>query len=306
MKDYFSPQSPHPHLNPLPEGEETVFPSPSRGGLGWGWGGKAQSILLLHIFLVLFVLTTISHALSPDEVMKNSQAAFLYPGKDYKARVVMKLISREGKERIREMTMLRKNYGELGGDQKYFIYFYQPSDVREMTFMVWKYPGKDDDRWLFIPALNMVRRIAASDRRSSFVGSDFTYEDISGRDIEDDNHSIIKEEKVGNRDCYVIKSVPKDEKGTDYAYKLSWIDKERSLPLKEEYQSKKGELQKVFTADEVKEVSGFWTITKRTMKNMENGHRTEVTLIKAEYNLKMEDDLFTERFLKKAPKKWIE
>ncbi len=254
----------------------------------------------------LFNFPVTANALTPDEIMKKSQASFLYPGKDFKTRVVMKLVTKDGQERVRELTMLRKNAGEPGGDQKYFIYFYQPSDVREMTFMVWKYPGKDDDRWLFIPALNMVRRIAASDRRSSFVGSDFTYEDISGRDIEDDAHSVVKEEKLGDRDCYVIKSVPKDEKGTDYAYKLSWIDKERWLPLKEEYQSKKGELQKVFTADEVKEASGFWTITKRTMKNMENGHRTEVTLMKSEYNLNMEDDLFTERFLKKAPKRWIE
>ncbi len=267
--------------------------------------------MIRYLYIATVIASLLSfqgtaHALTPDEVMKKSQAAFLYPGKDSKIRVMMRLIGKEGKERVREMTMLRKNFGESGGDQKYFIYFYQPSDVREMTFMVWKYPKKDDDRWLFIPALNMVRRIAASDRRSSFVGSDFTYEDVSGRDIEDDTHSILKEEKAGNRDCYVIKSVPKDEKGTDYAYKLSWIDKERWLPLKEEYQSKKGELQKVFTADEVKEVSGLWTITRRTMKNMESGHRTEVTFEKVEYNLGVEDDLFTERFLKKAPKKWIE
>ena len=261
-----------------------------------------KSVLL--VFMLLLPLTAL--AVTPEEIMKNSQAAFLYPGKDYKARVVMKLIGKEGKERLREMTMLRRNYGASGGDQKYFIYFYQPSDVRDMTFMVWKYPKKDDDRWLFISALNMVRRIASSDRRSSFVGSDFTYEDISGRDIDDDNHSIIKEEKVGDRDSFVVKSIPKDEKGTDYAYKLSWVDKERWLPLKEEYYSKKGDLQKTFTADEVKDVSGFWTATKRTMKNLDTGHRTEVEFKKVEYNLNIEDDLFTERFLKKAPKRWIE
>jgi hypothetical protein len=238
--------------------------------------------------------------------MKKSQAAFLYPGKDFKARVMMRLVSKEGKERIRELTMLRKNYGEPGGDQKYFIYFYQPSDVRDMTFMVWKYPKRDDDRWLFIPALNMVRRIAASDRRSSFVGSDFTYEDVSGRDIEDDDHSLVKEEKAGDRNCLVIKSVPKDEKVTDYAYRLSWIDKERWIPLKEEYYGKGGGLVKVFTADEVKDISGFWTVTRRTMKNVESGHRTEVAFGKVDYNLKMGDDLFTERFLKKPPKRWVE
>ena len=60
--------------------------------------------------------------------------------------------------------MLRKNYGEAGGEQKFFMYFVQPADVKDMTFMVYKYPARDDDRWLFVPAINMVRRIAAQDK----------------------------------------------------------------------------------------------------------------------------------------------
>ena len=206
---------------------------------------------------------------------------------------------------LREMTMLRKNFGEAGGDQKYFIYFSQPQDVRDMTFMVYKYPQKDDDRWLFIPALNMVRRIAANDKRSSFVGSDFTYEDVSGRDIQDDTHTMVKEEKLGVRDCYVVKSTPKAG-GVDYSYKLSWIDKANFLPLKEEYYDKKGELSRLFTAEEIKDIKGVPTVTKRMMKNFLSGHRTEAAYIKADYNIGIENSLFSERYLKQPPKKWIE
>ncbi len=257
------------------------------------------------IVLLVMLLPFEVFALSAEDVMKKSQAAFLYPGKDFKARVGMKLISKEGKERIREMTMLRKNYGEPGGDQKLFIYFFQPADVKDMTFMVYKYPVKDDDRWLFVPAINMVRRIAAQDKTSSFVGSDFTYEEVSGRDIVDDTHSIVKEEKLGAKDCYVIKSTPKAA-DVDYSYKLSWIDKANFLPVKEEYYDRRGELYKVFTADEVKDVKGFPTVTKRTMKNLQSGHRTEVTYLKSDYNIGIEDSLFSERFLRLPPKKWIE
>lgn len=257
------------------------------------------------IVLLVMLLPIETFAISAEDVMKKSQGVFLYLGKDFKARVMMKLISKEGKERIREMTMLRKNYGEPGGDQKYFMYFFQPADVKDMTFMVYKYPVKDDDRWLFVPAINMVRRIAAQDKRSSFVGSDFTYEDVSGRDIEDDTHAIVKEEKLGARDCYVIKSTPKAA-DVDYSYKLSWIDKANFLPVKEEYYDRRGELYKVFTADEVKDVKGFPTVTKRTMKNLQSGHRTEVTYIKTDYNIGIEDSLFSERYLKQPPKKWIE
>ncbi len=257
-------------------------------------------IVLLAMFLPFNAL-----ALTADEVVKKSQAAFLYQGKDFKARVIMKLISKGGQERTRELTMLRKNYGDAGGDQKYFMYFFQPADVKDMTFMVYKYPVKDDDRWLFVPAINMVRRIAAQDKTSSFVGSDFTYEDVSGRDVADDTHIITKEEKIGARDCYVIKSAPKAA-DVDYSYKISWIDKANFLPVKEEYYDKKGELYRAFSADEIKDVKGFPTITKRTMKNLHSGHKTEVSYSKTDYNIGIEDSLFTERFLRQPPKKWIE
>ena len=257
------------------------------------------------IILLVMLLPIEALAISAEDVMKKSQAAFHYQGKDFKARVVMKLISKGGSERIRELTMLRKNFGEAGGDQKFFMYLFQPADVKDMTFMVYKYPAKDDDRWLFVPAINMVRRIAAQDKTSSFVGSDFTYEDVSGRDIQDDTHAMVKEEKLGGKDCYVVKSTPKAG-DVDYSYKLSWIDKGNFLPLKEEYYDKKGELGRVFSADEIKNVKGFSTITKRVMKNIHSGHRTEVTYTKTDYNIGIEDSLFSERFLKQPPKKWIE
>jgi len=257
------------------------------------------------LLLVALLLPLNSFAITPEEVMKSSQAAFLYPGKDFKARVVMRLVSKSGSERARELTMLRKNYGETGGDQKYFMYFLRPADVKDMAFMVYKYPGKDDDRWLFVPALNMVRRIAAQDRRSSFVGSDFTYEDVSGRDIADDTHEITKEEKFGGSESYVVKSTPKAG-DTDYGHKLSWIDKKTFLPLKEEYFDKRGTLYKVFTAEEIKEIKGFPTIVKRTMKNLQSGHSTETVFSKVDYNIGIEDSLFTERYLKQPPKKWLD
>ena len=152
--------------------------------------------------------------------------------------------------------MIRKNFGQAGGSQKYFIYFWQPSDVRDMTFMVFKHPGSDADRWLFVPALNMVRRIAAQDKYSSFVGSDFSYDDVSGRDVDDDAHTLVKEAKLGSKDCYVVKNTPKAG-NADYSYRISWIDKNTFLPLKEEYYDNRNELYKVFTADEIESIKGF-------------------------------------------------
>ena len=263
----------------------------------------------LHFYMPLALLTVpglvwAQKSLSPQEVAANYQDAFFYPGKDMRVVVFMRLVEGGGKERTRELTMLRKN-AENSQDQKYFIYFHQPADVEGMTFMVYKYPLKDDDRWLFMPALDLVKRIAANDKRSSFVGSDFTYEDVSGRDLSEDEFSVLKEEKLGDKECYVLKSVPKNPKSADYSYKLSWVDKTTFLPLKEEYYDIRGELYKVFTAEEVQEVAGFPTITKRKMENVKNKHQTLVTYNQVEYNLGIEPDLFTERFLKRPPAKWI-
>lgn len=265
---------------------------------------------ILAVLTAAIIFPAAAHSMTAEEVMKKSQGAFFYQGADFKARVMMKLVGKTGGERVRELTMLRKNYGETGGDQKYFMYFFQPADVLDMTFMVYKYPKKDDDRWLFVPALNMVRRITAQDKSSSFVGSDFTYEDVSGRDIEDDAHELVKVELTAGspcivKDCHFVKSTPKGA-DTAYSYKLSYIDKGTFLPLEERYYDKRGELYKVFTADEVSDIKGIPTITKRTMKNTQSGHRTEVGYIKADYNIGIEDALFSERFLRKPPKNRIE
>lgn len=261
--------------------------------------------LPLVILFVLPLLASNLWAASAEEIVKKSQAAFFYPGTDFKARVLMKLISPSGQERVRELTMLRLNTGEAGGEQKYFMYFFQPAEVKNMTFMVVKYPAKDDDRWLFVPALNMVRRIAMQDKQASFVGSDFTYEDVSGRDLADDVHELFKEESLDGKACFVIKSTPK-EGSAGYGHKLSWIDTATYLPLKEEYYDQGGATIRVFTADEVREIKGLATVSKRTMKNLQSGHRTEVSYLSAEYNVGLDDSLFAERFLKQPPKKWVD
>jgi hypothetical protein len=276
-----------------------------RGWLFQG-GTDVKRVAAASLILAFAVFASIAGAAdNATEIMKKSQAVFLYSGKDFKARIQMKLIAQSGQERLRELTMLRKNFGEPGGAQKYFMYFFLPADVKDMTFMVHKHPGRDADRWLFVPAISMVRRIAARDKSSSFVGSDFSYEDVSGRNIDDDTHILVKEEKLDNKDCYVVKSTPKAA-DVDYSYKTSWIDKAAYLPLKEEYYDKKGDLYKTFAANEIKTIKGFPTITKRTMKNAQSGHRTDVTFLKADYDLGIDDNLFSERFLKQPPKRWIE
>jgi len=258
----------------------------------------------IFLFLLLSGLFSRAFAGAPvgaEEIMRRSALVQFSSGNDMKTKVTMRLLSKEGGERVRVLIMARRNV-KTGGDQKYFILFLQPADVRDMTFIVWKYPQRDSDRWLYIPAIKLVKRIAADDKRSSFVGSDFSYEDVSGRAVEEDNHTLLREEKYAGKEVYVLKSVPKDEKSADFGYKVSWVDKGSFVLWKEEYYDKRGSLSRVFTADEVNTIQGFPTTVRRTMKNVQTGHRTEVTYEEVKYNLALADSLFSERSLKNPPK----
>lgn len=240
------------------------------------------------------------------EILEKSQSAFYASGSDMRARVTMNLINADGKKRTRVLSMLRTNLSN-GREQRYFLYFHEPGDVRRTAFLVWKHPEKDDDRWIFIPAVNMTRRIAARDSRSSFVGSDFSYEDISGRDLSADNHSFVREEKLGEASCLVVQSVPKAP--AEFSRKLSWIDKTTFLPLKEEYYDVQNRLARVFTADAIQPIAAggktYPTVLKRTMKNIPSGHRTEVVFESVTYDSGIPAEVFTERSLQQVPEKWI-
>jgi len=237
-----------------------------------------------------------------DEIMKQAHLGLYYSGDDGRAVVNMELNDKRGKTRTRKFIMLRLDI-EDGGEQKYYTYFTEPSDVRRTSFMVWKDPDEDDDRWIYVPALDLVRRISADDKASSFVGSDFSYEDVSGRHWKDDTHTVLRSEEKEGRKFHVIESVPKDD-GV-FAKKITWVSEDLMLPEREEYYDEKGELERVFEAVEVKEIEGFQTITTRRMTNVKKNHGTLVEFSEVEYNIGLEDDVFTERYLKAPPTKYI-
>jgi hypothetical protein len=244
------------------------------------------------------------------EIMAHSQRAYYFAGDDAKGMLRMELIDRKGNTRQRVLTMLRRNH-ENSEEQKYFMYFHEPSDVRRLTFMIWKYPERDDDRWIYVPAVDLIRRIAAEDKYSSFVGSDFSYEDVSGRDLSEDMHSLLDDETLDDRNVFVIESIPLAPAA--FTRRVSWIDKEHFLPLKIEYYDAQDQLQRIFTANVIEDIAAgegddrrvHPTAMKRTMENVRTGHRTEVTVTSVNYDVGLSDDDFSERHMRRPPREWI-
>jgi hypothetical protein len=269
----------------------------------------------LAVALAALALPALVHATpSADEIVKKSYCMMYYQGADGRAQVRMEIFDDKNNKRARELTILRRDEPAPGSDeasrqkddhcgtQRYYVYFHRPSDVSKTSFLVWKHIGKGDDRWLYMPALDLVKRIAAADKRTSFFGSHFYYEDISGRDLADDTHELVET----NKNYYVIKSVPKDKKSAEFAHYKVWIHRKSFLPTKAEYYDKDGKKYREYEVKKVETIQGYPTITRLRMSDSRIGGYTDIAFDKVEYNLNLDKDVFTERYLRAAPKKYLQ
>jgi hypothetical protein len=247
-------------------------------------------------FICFLVVPARAGELTADEIAQKASVAAYYAGADGKARAKMTITDSQGRIRQREMTILRKDITE-GGEQKFYVYFHKPNDVRGMSYIVWKHTGKDDDRWLYLPALDLVKRIAGSDKRSSFAGSQFTYEDISGRGTDQDSHELVSSDQTS----YVLKSTPKDLNLVEFSRYIVTIDAGTFLPTKAEYYDKNNKLYRVIEALEVRDIEGYPTIVKMKAQDY-NAKATTVTEFSGmDYDVSLSDDMFTERYLRIPP-----
>lgn len=256
-------------------------------------------ILSIAIVLGLSGLASAGEALDVEAIVSKANIVAYYQGEDGKAKVKMTITNKQGKKQYREFVILRKDVKD-GGDQKYFVYFHRPADIRRMTYMVHKRADvkKDDDRWLYLPALSLVRRIAAGDKRTSFVGSDFLYEDISGRSLEEDTHELVETtEKL-----FIVKNVPKKANTVEFGYFKVAIDRKTFVPMKMEFYDKKGKLYRTIESKKVEKIQGFTTVVKSVVTNLATGSKTEMELSDIKYNMNLKDSIFTERYLQRPPR----
>jgi hypothetical protein len=264
-----------------------------------GGGPMIRNIFVL-VASVFFINSGWAQVLTVDEIVTKANNRSYYQGKDGSAKATMVVTDAQGRTRQRQLTILKLNIQE-GGDQKYYVYFHKPNDVKGMSYIVWKHAGKDDDRWLYLPAMDLVRRIAASDKRSSFAGTTFLYEDISGRSVDLDTHELLPDEG----DFYVIKNTPKDVHIVEFLYYTVKIDKNNFIPMKAEYFDKTSKLYRTIEALEIKEIQGYPTVTKMKASDLNANASTVTEFTDIKYDMGLKDDVFTERFLRTPPQQWI-
>ncbi len=219
-------------------------------------------------------------------------------GKDSKGNLTMSLINSQGNERVRTIKQFIKDFGKV---EKKIMFFMSPADVRNTSFVNWSYTeeGKDDDQWIYLPALKKVKRISSSSKSDYFMGSDFTYDDLGDRQPEADIHKLIREEKFNGEQCYVVESVPKDEEYM-YSRTVTWIIKDKWIGLKKEFYDEDEDLLKILSVKKFENIKGLWIILQSEMVNVQKKHTTKMQLSEVKINSGIPDRQFTERMMKRG------
>ena len=204
--------------------------------------------------------------------------------------LTMTLHNSRGQTRVRKMKSYAK---DKGVDTKSVMVFKAPADVKETAFLQYEYDAMDreDDRWLYMPALRKVRRISGSSNDDYFMGSDFTYDDMGDRNVDEDTHTLLRSEVRDGHDCWVLESVPVDSDDM-YSKKTSWIRKDALVPLRIDYYDHHGELMKTLTLSDIKQIDGFWISLHREMKHYQLNHKTILTMDDIKFNSGIKDSIF--------------
>ncbi len=256
-------------------------------------------LTLLVVVLFFSAPSTAQNDLTGMEIMTKVDERD--DGDDQRSSAIFQLTNKRGQKRIRDTIRLWKDYnGKNGLDAKMITFFNSPPDIKGTGFLSWSYwdDNKDDDQWLYLPALRKVRRISSSNKGDHFMGTDFTYDDMGERKIEEDNHTLLKNDNYNDTICYVVESISKKKKYI-YSKKITWVDKQNWIPLKVDYFDRKGKALKTLNI-KWKLVDNIWTWGKAEMANHQTGHKTIIEIKDIKINTGIEDGILMERTLKRG------
>ncbi len=238
------------------------------------------------IVVLIFAYSTIAQDLTGDEILKKEDEN----SPDSEITISeMTIVHKAGAKRVRTIKAWMK------GDDYTLVRFLTPANIKGTGFL----SVKDDD-WLYLPALRKVRRIATKEKGGSFMGSDFSYDDVGGYSWEEDFHSkLLGTEEYEGHQCYVLELIPKKPEESSYSKLKKWVDKEHFYSLKTEYYDRHGDLLKVLYAFGFEKIEGLWVTKRMEMQNVQKGSKTIIVTKEIQVNPEIPDKMFTTRQLEK-------
>ena len=272
---------------------------------------KPRFIFGTHAAVVLLVLalggSPVGHAattaeLSARDIMEKN--FFVSKVKSLNTQATMLLINERGQTRERKNTTLSKLQPN-GIDSKLLVKFTTPADIKGTAFLQVQHADADDDEWIYLPALAKSRRLVANNKKDSFVGSDFSYGDISLPQVDLYQHTLLRSQTIDGQDCYVIESIPKNETtkaDSGYSKKITWVRTDNFFEAQVEYYDLSGrqlKTQRISNFKLLEPDQQRWTALHREMVNLQTGHKTIFNFDQVKADVPLTDDLFTTRYLER-------
>lgn len=217
---------------------------------------------------------------------------------DSQASMQMLLSNKQGETSLRKLRM--KNLEVQADGDKSISIFDSPKDIRGAAFLTFAHVEGADDQWLYLPALKRVKRISSRNKSGPFMGSEFSYEDLSSFEVEKYTYRYLGDELVSGEDGYLLESVPTD-KYSGYSKLVTWLDKKNYRVLKAQYYDRKGSLLKTLTPTHYQQYSDkYWRAHNMLMENHQTGKTTLLTWLSYEFLTGLKDSDFNKNRLKRA------
>jgi hypothetical protein len=227
-------------------------------------------------------------------------------GKDSRLAMTMTLFDRQGRTRERRLTVTTLRASGPRGD-RVLVRFDAPNDIKGTGLLVWEHPSAEDERFLYLPALGRVRRIAGSEKQESFVGSDLSYEDIGGRELDDYEYALPERNATWaspsgeSHPAWRLESKSRDAQAM-YPRVVSLVRKDNFVVVQADIYNRRNEAEKRYEVGDLRQIDGIWTAMAVSMANSVQRTRTELTVTSAQYNVGLTDSAFTRRALEQPPR----
>jgi outer membrane lipoprotein-sorting protein len=256
---------------------------------------KSKNILLT-IFLI--IISTWSFAQTARKI--SEKASNVIDISAMEMALTLKIYDSKGRVRERQIATASKNFGNIN---KTIMKFIAPADVKGTSILIYDYEDKDDDMWIYIPAIRKIRRIISSEKGKSFMSSEFTNADMSKPKMNDFNYKILTSEIYNGHSCWKIETSCKNEDIEDengFSKKIAWIDKNNYLCYKIEFYDIEGELHKTQTIEQYnKQANSKYFAFYMKMENEQNGRKSIININRFQLESMLPESKFTPAMLKK-------
>jgi len=256
------------------------------------WVVFAVTVSALPLFVPLW-LAFVNAADDPRQIVSEAQKRTEARSQRYEG--LLQVFDAKGKVSDKRWTLER-----IGshGESKMVLRFTAPAEVKGVALLVANHPDRASDQWMWTPGIERDRRIALQDRSTRFFGTDFSFEDLEERDVDQYDYALLGEDTVEGFACWKIQSTPKQTRSSQYDRAILWIRKDSYSIIRVENYVKDQAVRRLNYGDFIN-VVGIWTARQLEMSDLRRGSRTRLTLEKLQYNAPMKDEDFTLQALRR-------